>query len=561
MEKMKHACLSRKTGKAEILALLLYIIGTVVISCFHEPWFDEAQAWLIARCASLSEILFEIPHYEGHPQMWHLLLMPFAKAGLPFHLTISAINLTCCTVAMAILLFRSPFPKIVRCLIPFSYFCFYQYAVVCRPYSVMMLAVMLMCLTYRKKNEHPWRFILSLTLYVLCSAYTMLIAGCLCILWCIDIFQEYRKSGAWSGILRDSRAHALVFILLTALFVLYSIMPAEDCLYGSTGLSPGERLAQLQFVFAVPIDSFFGSYITYDAEMETIAGKIVEYVLGAFTWLILALILKANRRLPMIFPYAMFSLFFSLIQPSAHHIGISTMYLIFLFWVICEERTIPAFPAYFHKIYALVPSVSLRRMAGVIGAVIALLPVSHTVISSVLDIQLPYSHAEVADYLKEHGLDQRKIMLAWPWCENTGGLEDGKFYLEHKMPLEHQKVTVYNTNLIGIASAILPYFEENIFMNYNTDEPHKMYMRWKATEDYEAVCKLWHDQGLPEVIIGYLPLDEIYSEEELEGVTYHWVETFTHGLIFKQGQQENILRIYVRNDLLDEYPELEIQKY
>ena len=74
MEKLKRTCLSRETGKAEILALLLYIIGTVLVSCFHEPWFDEAQAWLIARSASLYEILFEIPHYEGHPQMWHLPL-------------------------------------------------------------------------------------------------------------------------------------------------------------------------------------------------------------------------------------------------------------------------------------------------------------------------------------------------------------------------------------------------------------------------------------------------------------------------------------------------------
>jgi len=41
---------------------------------FHEPWFDEAQAWQIAKCASLKDILFTIPHYEGHTPLWHLIL-------------------------------------------------------------------------------------------------------------------------------------------------------------------------------------------------------------------------------------------------------------------------------------------------------------------------------------------------------------------------------------------------------------------------------------------------------------------------------------------------------
>ncbi|MDE5564974.1 MAG: hypothetical protein K2I93_07440, partial [Oscillospiraceae bacterium] len=62
---LKTTCLSHRTGKAEWLALLLYVLCTAVISVFHEPFFDEAQAWQIARSASVLEILFDIPHYEG----------------------------------------------------------------------------------------------------------------------------------------------------------------------------------------------------------------------------------------------------------------------------------------------------------------------------------------------------------------------------------------------------------------------------------------------------------------------------------------------------------------
>lgn len=52
MSEFKKSALSTKYGKAEIAALIIYIIGTVVIACFHELWFDEAQAWDIARTAS-----------------------------------------------------------------------------------------------------------------------------------------------------------------------------------------------------------------------------------------------------------------------------------------------------------------------------------------------------------------------------------------------------------------------------------------------------------------------------------------------------------------------------
>ena len=76
---MKEALLSKKVGKAEYITMFLYVILLCIVECFHESWFDEVQAWQIARSASLKEILFEVPHYEGHPQLWHLLLYPFLQ--------------------------------------------------------------------------------------------------------------------------------------------------------------------------------------------------------------------------------------------------------------------------------------------------------------------------------------------------------------------------------------------------------------------------------------------------------------------------------------------------
>jgi hypothetical protein len=41
-----------------------------IVTTFHEPWFDEAQAWLIARDATLTQLFTSITHYEGHPPLF-----------------------------------------------------------------------------------------------------------------------------------------------------------------------------------------------------------------------------------------------------------------------------------------------------------------------------------------------------------------------------------------------------------------------------------------------------------------------------------------------------------
>lgn len=56
------------------IVFIAYVTVTVTVSCFHEPWFDEAQAWLIARDCSWKELLTVRTHYEGHPPLWWMLL-------------------------------------------------------------------------------------------------------------------------------------------------------------------------------------------------------------------------------------------------------------------------------------------------------------------------------------------------------------------------------------------------------------------------------------------------------------------------------------------------------
>ncbi|MFR5119467.1 MAG: hypothetical protein ACLTD2_05595 [Ruminococcus sp.] len=163
-EKFKSWAFSKEHGKCDVITLIIYLLGVCTVSFFHEPWFDEAQAWAIARSGTIKEILFEIPHYEGHPPLWHLILAPFAKLGAPYELSLAAVNIFFMTLAVAVLLFKSPFPKLIRCLLPFNFFLFYQYGVVSRPYCILVLAIFLAAVCYKNRNEHPVKYLLCLTL-------------------------------------------------------------------------------------------------------------------------------------------------------------------------------------------------------------------------------------------------------------------------------------------------------------------------------------------------------------------------------------------------------------
>ena len=65
---------------------LLYSTIVVLAVRRHEPWADEAQAWLIARDSTLVQLWTSLGRYEGTPPLWHTLLQALQGLGLPYDL-------------------------------------------------------------------------------------------------------------------------------------------------------------------------------------------------------------------------------------------------------------------------------------------------------------------------------------------------------------------------------------------------------------------------------------------------------------------------------------------
>lgn len=556
-EKFKSWAFSKEHGKCDVITLIIYLLGVCTVSFFHEPWFDEAQSWAIARSGTIKEILFEIPHYEGHPPLWHLILAPFAKLGAPYELSLAAVNIFFMTLAVAVLLFKSPFPKLIRCLLPFNFFLFYQYGVVSRPYCILVLAIFLAAACYKNRNEHPVKYLLCLALMCAVHSYGIIIAGCLCIVWLIEIFTEYKKSGKLADILKDRRCWLMFCLLIFAMLVMAAIVPDENVYLGGKMSSETEKkfdfsCINILFCFVIFSDSIITSFFNYAGVPSEIASQIPVIVVSILLVALFVTITYRNKKLlTFLLPYGVLSIFGSFVYKSPHHIGVITAFVIFVLWIIVDESGKVLLPEYMNKISAKIGK-KLKVIVKAIAFLPLLIPIAWSCTSSYFDIRYPYWFDEAADFIKEYHLDDYKIMGYWQQVLN-GEIDDDAFwnvdeadYMWHDYP-----------NLQGISVALNPYFDKNIFCYFNIDKHDKTFQYYRANTQKEAEEEFskWREQGEPDVVIERCEITKAYPDIDVDN--YVAVKRIYFYKPYKFETYDQYITIYVTKDLFNKIGTLE----
>ena len=174
-----------------LLAPAGYVALMGLAIAHHEPWADEAQAWLLARDSNPISLLTDFLPYEGTPGLWHLLLMAPAKL-LPYQ-SLNVISGALAALATYLVVRHSPFPLIVKVLLPFTYFLFFQYGVVARSYALLAPLLFLVAVKYPERHQKPWLFSGLLFLLANVSAHGYLISGALMLLNVIHLVHEWHK--------------------------------------------------------------------------------------------------------------------------------------------------------------------------------------------------------------------------------------------------------------------------------------------------------------------------------------------------------------------------------
>lgn len=548
--------------KLEWLVLVIYVLLYIVVTIFHEPWFDEAQAWQIPRSASLKDILFFIPHYEGHPAFWHLLLLIPARLGLPYELSIKIIGGIIITVAVYILEFKSPLKRWFKLLLPFTFFFFYQYGIIVRPYGLMLVFTMLAACTFKKRNEHPFRFVFCLIGMCLCSAFGILIAGGITIAWVIDILREKAFSKTVKEIFTTKRFASLWMLLGVALLLVLQIMPYSNTF--ATGIDKKntfwERIICTLFTF-LP-DTFLTESSSTSCEVM-LMDHIFKYrelilvsLVGIALWIIVWLVSSKGMFKYVIIPYVLFAIFAAATYFSAHHLGL--VLFIIMFWAWANEESSEKY--YYlnilkSKIFTKYSNLQefwanyKKKIKGVVLLVevlIVLLSVYYNVQSCIAEVNYEYSYGRgAANFIKENNLEDCIIVSEWMvvYYDETELEEMG---YDKDTPL----IKKIDTNYVNTPVNFYPYFEKNGFI-INLPEGYINHIN-PTDEDNQERYELMKQAGVPDVVIGYVDVGMI-TDNKYQMIDYSPVYKLQMHFIWKGYEHPAYNYIFVRNDLLDEY--------
>lgn len=184
--------LQKATCRQKYLQLLLcgiYVCINVFLLYYHEPWRDEAQAWLIARDVPFLSIPGYMS-YEGHPCLWHLIIACFAKLNMPY-LTLNIVSLTIMTISVGLMVFYSKVSSYLKVLLIFSPVLTYYYPIIARSYCLIPLFLFFSAIFFKSRKEHPARYTLAIAFLIQTNVIMIFTAFLMCVCFLAEVVSDY----------------------------------------------------------------------------------------------------------------------------------------------------------------------------------------------------------------------------------------------------------------------------------------------------------------------------------------------------------------------------------
>jgi hypothetical protein len=278
----------------------------------HEPWADEAQAWLLGRDATLAHLWGRLLHYEGQPGLWQTLVHALVHLGLPYaaYSFVSGVLAFC---GVALLLRYAPLPLFIRVLLPFTYYLCYQYAVIARSYVLIAPLLFAIALIFTQALQKPILMTALLCLLAGVSVHGLLISACIWVaLYAPLIFRWTRITASdRRKLLIAGGVYGLVMLLLVA-----CAWPAQN-----VGFAEHRGFSNLHLFWDFA-KAYFGGAFTGDwrASLALIALSL------PFLW-------RGRGLLFFLLASAALCLFGTLVYTQVWHFGILFLAWLFAIWI------------------------------------------------------------------------------------------------------------------------------------------------------------------------------------------------------------------------------------
>jgi hypothetical protein len=357
----------------DYLVFAAYVAVLFITISKHEPWFDEAQAWLLARDNSLLSLLWDRLRYEGHPSLWYLVLWSASHIGLPYA-SLNYIGGALAGAGVYLWLRFAPFPLLIRALVPFSFFMLYQYGVIARSYVLLPALLFGIAACYLDYKRHIALLFTALSLLSIVSLHGSIISLCLATIL------AFRVKRDWSLLDHQTARNLIIgFGALLSVFVLtfVQLYPPRDVFLAARRDPGHEGLSGYALRFFER--AFCGS------AMRTF--PIILISLYAFY--------RTKTLTLYLLPTAMILVFSTVVWSSPWHEGVLLLVWIFALWIGWQKSK---------------PKSVERIIMSAVLVVVMLVQVRWSFLSVKYDLNSNYSGSRAAArYLKSIGVEHSKV--------------------------------------------------------------------------------------------------------------------------------------------------------
>jgi hypothetical protein len=414
------------------LVLFIFAAWVFIVGSHHEPWFDEAQAWLLARDNGLWQLLAHRVRYEGSPGLWHAVLWLAIRAGLRFQ-WFFALPAGFAIAGAAVILWRAPFPAPLRVGLLASYFYGYQFSVVARSYCLDLLLVPLAATFFAARAQRPIRYALVIGLIANANAHGFLVA---CVLglelaWQIVKGQRIRQTPSMIG---------LAIGAALGLFALFCAWQPSDNDY----LQPQLLGNSLMIVLVYYCHAFIDRIAVWSSNPQSSLDEFFSVALSlVFLEPVTRLVMAGKNKVLAFGIFAILTLFSALVYARTWHAGILFLFWIFILWV---EWGNPL-------------STTLRRNVVVAMSAILALQSIQTLRTGLWDI----------DHVFSPGKQTADAVLAY------------------RATHPHARIDGYG----DFSFNVQPWMDGNVFANYHHGDKRFSYILWDRQEPWMAGS--WHE--------------------------------------------------------------------
>ena len=340
-----------------ILLFGVWFAAVGALAWRHVIWRDEARALSIAIQGEGWIAMLRGLHGEGHPALWYLILRAaHGISGRPEVLPLLALAIG--VAAAWLLVWRSPFPRLLIGLILASHFFIYEFSVMARNYGIGMLILFVLAIAYQRSRGRGVALGALLFLLANCNVIATILAGAFLIFWFVEIVEE--TGPRWSPALANFALNAAIAAAGAALCFATVYPTFNDAAVAAH--PEGVTVRDILGAIANPAPAF-GQLLGWPVALTYLGGPWPFFVAVLSSPLLIGatfgLIERKGALLACLASLAGLSVFFSLVYSGDYrHEATWLAFVIAMYWISWKSDG----PG--HDAHANRPSVALVRKLG-----------------------------------------------------------------------------------------------------------------------------------------------------------------------------------------------------